>query len=156
MELELGAYREKHSIAFYHLTLVREVNWRDIELLLGDVLPDIHLRPVADWKDADVFTSADAPVVDVPWLRTLVLRVPLTEFVAERKPALLGASLLLVASCAAQAGIEPVLMDGVEQSPRLQAVPGRARSLLLDHQAVVDALLDVDDQQSFAQLRYRS
>ena len=66
--------------------------------------------------------GAHPTVVQVPQLGALVARIPLPELVAEREDALLGAGLVLVATSAAEAGVEPVLGDGVEQRHRLQPV----------------------------------
>ncbi len=64
----------------------------------------------------------DAGVIQVPQFGTLRLRVPLAEFVAEGKDALLGAGLFLVAAGAADAGVELVLGDRFQQRHRLGRV----------------------------------
>jgi hypothetical protein len=56
----------------------------------------------------------DAGVIQVPQFGPLRLRVPLAELVPERKDALLGARLFLVAAGAADAGVELVQGDGFE------------------------------------------
>ena len=48
--------------------------------------------------------------------------------------------------------VEPVLLDRVEQRRRLELVPRRSRSGLLDHAAVVDRLLHRGDDQRLAEL----
>ena len=93
-----------------------------------------------------------APVVQAPQLGTLVLRIPLAELVTEAEDALLRPCLLLVAPGAAEHGIEAVRLDGVEQRRRLQTVARSARTLVLDHTAGVDRVLDRRDDQPRAQL----
>src|SRR5256885_14088659 len=66
-------------------------------------------------KDADVLTLADAAVVDLPELWSLGLGIPLPEVVAEREHALLRACLLLVATGAADGGVETVLLERSEE-----------------------------------------
>ena len=105
---------------------VREVDRRQLDLLVGDVLPDVELGPVREREHADVLALAVPAVVEVPQLGPLVLRVPLAELVAEREEALLGARLLLVAAGAAHHRVEPVLLDRVEQRGGLQPVARRA------------------------------
>ena len=72
-----------------------------------------------------------------------------------RQHALLGAGALLVAAGAAEAGVEPVLGDRVQQRHRLQAVAGGARAGLLAHAALVDRLLHGADEQRQAELRHQ-
>ena len=96
--------------------------------------------------------AAVAAVVEAPQLRALVLRIPLAELVAEGEDALLGAGLLLVAAGAAEDGVELVLLDGVQQRRRLQAVARGARALLLHHPARVDGLLHRGHHQPGAQV----
>src|SRR3954467_4176871 len=130
-ELHVGRQRVEHAVAAEHLALVGEVDRRDLEALLGDVLPDVELDPVGQREHADVLALADAPVVDAPQLRALAARVPLAEAVAEAEDPLLRAGALLVAARAAERGVEAVLLDRVEQRRRLQAVAGRGRPGLL-------------------------
>ena len=99
-----------------------EVDHRDLELLLGDVLPHIELGPVREREHPYVLARADAPVVEVPELRALGLGIPLAEVVAKREHPLLGAGALFIAAGSTECRIEPVLGDGVEQRPDLQAV----------------------------------
>ena len=130
-----------------------EVDRGDLELLRVDVLPHVELRPVGDREHAYVLSLVDAPVVEIPQLRPLVLRVPLAELVAEREHALLRPRALLVAARAAEGRVELVLLDRVEQRDRLQLVARRARARLLDHPALVDRVLHARHHQALAQLR---
>src|SRR5919202_1978991 len=130
-ELDVGRERVEHPVAAEHLALVREVDRRDLEALLLDVLPDVELGPVRQREHADVLSLADAPVVDAPHLRALAARVPLAEIVAEAEDPLLRAGALLVAARAAERGVEAVLLDGVEERRRLELVARRARARLL-------------------------
>src|SRR6185436_7312240 len=142
----------EHAVALEDLTLMREVDRRQLELLARDVLPHVELRPVGDRKDAHLLPLADAAVVEVPQLRALRARVPLPEVVAEREDPLLRARALLVPPCAADRRVEAVLGHRVEERRRLQLVARRARSCLLDHAALVDRLLHRGDHQALAEL----
>ena len=95
---------------------------------------------------------ADPAVVERPQLGALALGVPLAEVVAEREHALLGAGALLVATGAAEGGVEAVLLDRVEQRGRLQPVARRPRAGLLDHPPGVDRVLDAGHDQPLAEL----
>src|SRR5206468_2994604 len=117
--LDVVRARVEHAVAPEDLALMGEVDPRELEILTGDVLPHVELRPVRNRKDADVLAFPHARVVDVPELRTLRTRVPLAEVVAEAEDALLGSGALLVAPCAADRRVELVLLDRVEQRRRL-------------------------------------
>src|ERR1700730_3205336 len=144
----------KHPVAPEDLAVVREVDPRQLELLARDVLPDVELGPVGDRKDAHMLALADARVVDVPQLWALHARVPLAEIVTEREDALLRARALLVATRATDCGVELMLLDGVEQRRRLQAVARCARSRLLDNASLVDRLLDRGNDQPLVELAH--
>src|SRR5215471_6633993 len=58
--LDVRRDRVQHPVAPEHLALVREVDRWQLELLAGDVLPDVELGPVRDREDADVLALADA------------------------------------------------------------------------------------------------
>src|SRR5436190_17658804 len=112
--LDEGGAGVEHAVAPEDLAFVREVDRRQLEPLVGDVLPDVELRPVRDREDAHVLALPHARVVNVPELRPLRARVPLPEVVAEAEDALLRAGALLVAPRAADRGVEAVLLDRVE------------------------------------------
>src|SRR5436305_5481555 len=95
-QLGAGPLGVEHPVTLEHLTLVREVDGGDLELLLVDVLPHVQLRPVRQREHTHVLALADAAVVEVPQLGALVLGVPLPELVAEGEHALLRARALLV------------------------------------------------------------
>ena len=65
-------------------------------------------------------------LVELPELGALALGVPLAEGVAERQHPLLGPGLVLVPAGAAEAGVEGVLGDGVEQGGGLEPVAAGA------------------------------
>src|SRR5258706_2914632 len=88
-----------------------------------DVLPYVELGPVADGEYTHVLALRHAGVVKTPQLRALVLRVPLAEFVAERKHAFLGARLFLVSAGPPDRGIETELGDRLQQRYRLPGIP---------------------------------
>ena len=127
----------EHAVALEDLALVREVDRRQLETLGAHVVPHVELRPVREREHAHVLAAAHAAVVEVPQLGPLAARVPLAEVVAEREHALLGPRALLVAPRAAERGVEPVLLDRVEQRGRLKLVARR----LVAHAALVDRLL---------------
>src|SRR6185503_5734524 len=112
-ELHVRRDRVEHPVATEDLALVGEVDRGNLEALLGDVLPDVELGPVAEREDADVLALADPPVVDAPQLGALAARVPLAEVVAEGEDPLLGPGALLVAARPAERGVEAVLLDRV-------------------------------------------
>src|SRR3954471_17598795 len=151
-ELDEGRQRVEHPVAAEDPALVGEVDRRDIEALLRDVLPHVELGPVAQREDAHVLAAADAPVVDAPQLRALAARVPRAEVVAEREDPLLGPGALLVAARAPERGVEAVLLDRVEQRRGLQAVARRARPGLLDDAPAVDGLLHRRHDEALAEL----
>src|SRR5690606_17243974 len=94
---DLVALGEVHAAAIHDLAPMREVDLRNLQVLLLDVLPHVQLRPVAEREDAEVLTHSLPTVVEAPELGPLIFRVPLAETVAVREEALLGARLLLVA-----------------------------------------------------------
>ena len=104
-------------------------------------------------EHAQVLARRDARVVEVPQLGPLAPRVPAAEVVAQRDHALLRARPLLVAPRAAEAGVEAVRLDRVQQRRGLQPVARGARPALLDHAPAVDRLLHRGDEQLLAQLR---
>jgi hypothetical protein len=107
---------------------------------------------VAEREDAHVLAGLDEPVVEVPQLGSLGLRVPLAEVVAEGHDALLRAGALLVPARAAEGRLEAVLLERVEQRDGLQPVARGARAGLLDHAPAVDRVLDARDDQLRADL----
>src|SRR5690242_11521976 len=122
-QLDEVAQRVEHPVALEHLTLVRVVDRRDLEVLLGDVLPHVELGPVRDREHAHVLPLLVAAVVQRPKLGALRLGIPLAGLVAEGEDALLCAGALLVAAGAAESGVEAVLGDRVEQRDALEPVP---------------------------------
>ena len=92
-----------------------------------------------------------ARVVEIPQLGTLVLRVPLAEFVAEGKDALLGARLFLVAPRAAHAGIEAEFGDGLQQRHGLVWI-ARFVQVLDDDAAALDRVFQRAHDEPLAQV----
>jgi len=131
---------------------VGEVDRRDLDPFLLDVLPDVELGPVAEGEDAEVLAPAVAPVVERPELGPLVLRVPLAELVAVGEDPLLGPRLLLVAPGSPEHGVELLRLDGVEERGGLQAVARGAGARLLGHPAGVDGRLDAGHDQTGSEL----
>src|SRR6202040_3468700 len=104
------------AVALYGRPRRREVERDDRDLLKMDVLPDVELGPVADWKDPDRLALGFLGVVQPPKLRPLILRIPAMIGGAEREHALLGAAFLLVAPRAAECRIEMVQIERLLQS----------------------------------------
>src|SRR5713101_1848709 len=121
---------------------MRVVDRRDLDLVLGDVLPDVELGPVRQRKHPDVLAVAVTPVVEIPQLGSLVLRIPLPEVVTKRVDALLRPRLLLVAPATPEHCVEAMLLDCVEEGHRLEAVAAGSGTGLLDHPPGVDRCLD--------------
>src|SRR5690606_10309786 len=67
-QLGEGRARVEHPVALEDLALVREVDARDLELLLADVRPDVELGPVGDGEHAEVLALAEPRVVEAPEL----------------------------------------------------------------------------------------
>src|SRR5437660_7710331 len=153
-ELHVGADGIQHAVAAEDFALVSEVNRWHLQLLLGDVLPHVELCPIGDRKDARVLPFVQTPIVETPHLRPLALRLPLTELVAEREDALLGASTLLVAPCATEGGIEAVLANRIQQRHGLQRVARGARAGLLDDATAPDGLLNRGHDQGLTNLAH--
>ena len=69
------------SLSFDNFPFMTEIDgWQGQPLEL-DVLPHVHLRPVAQWKDAKMFADVHFTVEEIPQLRPLVFGIPLAEFV---------------------------------------------------------------------------
>src|SRR6266853_1843777 len=116
------------------------------------VLPYVELGPVADGEYTHVLALRHAGVVKTPQLRALVLRVPLAEFVAERKHAFLGARLFLVSAGPADRGIETELGDRLQQRYRLRGIPafvGPAKP----HRSAAHRILERAHDDPLAELR---
>ena len=112
---ELGDRHEQSALA-HDRTSVRVVEGRQSDALACDVLPHVELRPIADRKDAHVFTGLHACVVDVPQLRALVARVPLAERIAKREDAFFRARFFLVAARTADRRVEAEFRQRFEEA----------------------------------------
>src|SRR5580704_1991151 len=80
-----------------------------------DVLPHVQLRPVRKRKYADAFAWLYAAVEQIPQLGPLILRIPLTQPIPERKDAFLGSRLLLIPPGAAERGVIISFAQSIEQ-----------------------------------------
>src|SRR5436190_16003782 len=123
---------------------MREVDRRYRKTLARDVLPDVELRPVRDRECAQVLARGEARVEEVPELRALVARIPLAVLVAVRKDPLLGARLFLVASRAAEKGVELEFANRVEERHGLVRVAALVGTAQL-HAAGTDRVADRTD-----------
>src|SRR6059058_984434 len=106
-----------------------------IKPLLGDVAPHVQFRPVADWENADVLAPMDPRVVEIPKFRTLVLGVPLAEFIAKREYPFLRPGFFFVPPRAADAGAKTKFLYGIKQGDRLMRVAAFIRSFQDDSSA---------------------
>src|SRR5262249_23380990 len=103
-----------------HLPFAGVVERIDRDFLQIDVLPYVELGPVRERKHTDGCLRAEPGVVEAPELWTLVLGVPLPEFVADRKEALLGAGLLFVPAGPPDGSVEHVMPESRQQGLRLE------------------------------------
>src|SRR5687767_10551627 len=133
---------EPHAAPLDHFTLVGEVQLWKGDFFSRDVLPDVELGPVRKREDPKVFARVSAPVIEVPQLRALILRVPLAERVAMRKDALLGPGFLLVAPRPTERHVNAKFPDGVEKRDGLQRVPAGGRARFLLNPPLIDGVLD--------------
>src|SRR5690606_11100652 len=120
------------------------------QALALDVLPYVEVGPVPDRAGADVLALVRAGVEQIPQFRPLVLRVPLTELVAEALEARLVARVFRVAARTTDARIEADFLDGFVQRLRLVLVARLGRALQ-DLLAVRDRLLHRAHAQALAQ-----
>ena len=130
----------------------REVDVGDLDLLFLDVLPDVELGVVRDREHPNVLALLYSAVVETPEFRTLVLRIPGTELVAERVDPLLRSGLLLIAAGATEKRVETVSSDAVEQRRCLESVTARAGPRLLDHFPGIDGVLHRGDHETGTEL----
>ena len=116
-------------------------------MLALDIHPHIHLGEVREREDAEMLAGLVSPVEEIPEFGALVFGIPLAELITVRKEALLGAGLFLITAAATEAGVEFVLLDGVEKGNGLKLVAGGIGALLLFHAALVDRVLDEADHE---------
>ena len=110
------------AVDLYARAFLGKVQRYDRNILQADILPDIQLRPVGQREHTDALPFMDTGVVDVPQLRTLVLRVPLVELVAERIDTFFRPALLFIATGASESGIELIFIERMQQRLRLHQV----------------------------------
>src|SRR5690625_4398989 len=72
----------EHSVALEYSTLMSKIDWRYIQLFAVDVVPDVQFSPITQGKYPHMLTLVYSTVVQAPELGTLVLRIPLPEFIA--------------------------------------------------------------------------
>src|SRR3984885_1065664 len=140
----LGAHpfaeSQEHAVALEYFSFVRVIDGRKLDALAPDVLPDVELGPIRQRKRAEVFAWAHTALIQLPQLRSLRFGIPLPERIPEGEDPLLGPGLVLITTCAAKGGIEPVCVDGIEQRRRLQAIP-RGNRPRVSHSPLVDGVL---------------
>ena len=100
-----------------------EIDAGQVDIFCKDILPHIHLCPVADRENPEMFPHPFFSVEHVPEFRTLVLWVPLPEFITMGKEPLFGPGLLFIAARTPDGRIEFVCFDGIKQGNGLQHIP---------------------------------
>ena len=92
-----------------------------------------------------------AAIENIPQLRALILRIPLTEGITMREEALLGTRLLFVTTTATKGSVVLAFFKCLQQGYCLQTIAASACALLLHDLAFVDGLLNRTDNQVRAQ-----
>ena len=83
-----------------------EIKGGEGDVFEENVLPNIHLGPVGNGEDSEMFPNVFETVEEIPEFRALVARVPLAKFISKTKEAFFCPSFFLVSSCSAHGGIE--------------------------------------------------
>src|SRR4029077_12006743 len=113
---------ENETVAFNGGPRRREIQRHDFDAFEMDVLPNIEFGPVGNRKHANAFALRFARVVEIPKFRTLFLGIPAMIGAAKTEDAFFGATFLLVATRAAERGIEGVLIERLLQTLSLPHV----------------------------------
>ena len=99
-----------------------------------------------------MLAGADAGIEEAPKLGALIFRVPLSERVAKREDALLGARLFFVTTCTANAGVEAEFGNGVEQRHGLMTVTAFS-GIAQNDTSLRDRIFHRAHDQAFTELR---
>src|SRR6187551_3283778 len=99
-----------------------EIDFRHLQVFARNIFPYVELGPIANGKYTNVFAGMYPGIIEIPQFGALILGIPLTKFIPERKYAFLGPSLFLVAARPADTGIKPEFRNGVQQCHRLKWV----------------------------------
>ena len=91
-----------------------EIDFGHLQVFARNIFPYVELGPIANGKYTNVFAGVYTGIVDIPQFGALVLRIPLTEFIPERKYAFLGPGLFLIATGTSDSSIEAEFRDGVQ------------------------------------------
>lgn len=100
-----------HLRAHYYRAVLGKIQWHNRDVLLVDILPDIELGPIGEWKHTYVFVPVLASVVQVPDFRTLALWALVVIGGADRKYLFLGAESFFIAATPTQDHVEPVMLQ---------------------------------------------
>src|SRR5262245_36502460 len=103
--------RNQSAVALYYESLLREIERYHLDFLLDDVLPDVALGPVGQWKHTHRFAFVNSAAVEGPELRPLPPWIPLTECVSQRKHAFFRARSFFLAACSPDCRIELILVQ---------------------------------------------
>src|SRR5437016_448648 len=103
--------RDQRFAAHRHPALFGKIERHNGDLLHVDVKPDIQLRPIRKWKHPNAFSQPEFAVKQSPYLRPLVLRVPLAFGIAKRIDSFFGPRPLFIPARPAKSGIKSALLQ---------------------------------------------
>src|ERR1700680_1285695 len=81
-----------------------------------DVLPDIELGPIRDWKHTDTFRLGLPSIVEPPQFRALILRIPAVVGSSKGKYSLLCAADFFIAPRPAKGNVEAMQIERLLQA----------------------------------------
>ncbi len=115
-----------------HISFMGKINRWQFNFFPSYIIPDIEFCPVADWKNAHIFSFLNFTIVDIPEFWSLSFRIPLSEFIPHRKYSFFGPRFFLISSGASNACIKPKFFDRIQQRKSLQCIAtGKLARLVL-------------------------
>ncbi len=147
-ELNEVSFGEKGAIAFKDFPLVREIEVGQLDVFEADVLPDVHLCPVTQGEDTEVFAVMLASVEDVPEFRALVFGVPFAKLGTGGKETFLGPGFFFVATSSTKSRVVLVFFNGIEKDRDLQCISSSTGSSFITDFALINLLLHTADHQA--------
>ena len=142
---------DQQALAFNDLTLVRVVQRWQLDFFTFDVLPHVKFGPVGDRKHAEMLAGLNARIEQRPQLGALGFGLPLTESVAVREDAFLGAGFFLIPAGAANQRIKAKFVNRFQQRHGLVHIARLAR-VCKPHSATFHGIFNVAHNQFGAQL----